>query len=181
QGDGDRALKRLAPKQAGGFEVHLVSLAIGQRGDERADAREILGAGAVVVLLRAAGEAVRPGDRAGRGGDKTVAARAAEFVGRADHPAGRAGPGGGEFAEPLGGVAKKWRTARVAEGREVGPRLDDAGLVVGGHDDRGARAGIERGGERGGGDAAAGAGADGRGAAGEAAGAGGGTAGGFGR
>jgi hypothetical protein len=38
------------------------------------------------------------------------------------------------FAEPLHRVGEKWNFVALADGKNLAPRLDDAGLVVRGHD-----------------------------------------------
>ena len=85
------------------------------------------------MLLRAAELAVKTvGPR--RDLQEAPTLRPAEFVRGGDDPVRAAEAGSGQLAKPLGGVAEKLRARAAAARGQRGPRLQDAGLIVCGHD-----------------------------------------------
>ncbi len=101
-------------------------------GDHGGDSGEVFGPSASVPLLGSAGQDAKVG-RLGNH-EEADAFCPSEFVGAAGDEAAAAEVGSRELPEPLGGIAVERNPELGAEVADLRPGLEDAGLVVGGHD-----------------------------------------------
>lgn len=139
---GDELFESIAPLQAdfpaGWGELFFAESQCGNGGECAGDV--FSSSAPSFLLLSAPQERVEP---AGGAFEKTGSLGAAEFMGGTAQEIALSQGGGGHFAEPLDCVAEEWDLEFAAEFEEIGPGLEQAGFVVGGHegDERGAFAG----------------------------------------
>lgn len=108
--------------------------AFAEGGDHGEDSVDVLGTAAPALLL---GAAHQEWGKSGRTFEEADTLGATELVGAADDHGAASEGGGGKFADPLRGIAGIGNAVGKAERGEIGPGLEDAGLIVGGHDEDG--------------------------------------------